>query len=77
MPMSSPETPTMSMRESLPPHARDWLWLPIRIVTLTLPTDDGSHTAFTAHWQPHRRLVSYNVAQFPGWRKENLYATAT
>lgn len=57
-----PEQPTLTLHDSLPPSARGWLWLPHSIVTLTLPQLDGSHTAFTIHRQPYRKLYAYNVA---------------
>jgi hypothetical protein len=58
----------MTFRESLPPETRTWDWRVRSVVTLTLPADDGSHTAFTIHVAPRERYVAHNVALFPGWR---------
>lgn len=64
-----PEEP-MSLQQSLPKDLRDHLWIPKRCITLTLPLDDGSHTAYTVHWSPTCRMVAYNVALMPAWREQ-------
>lgn len=53
----------MSFRESLPPHARDWLWIPVGTVTLTGPMPDGPARLFHVKHCPPTKTLAHNVAQ--------------
>jgi hypothetical protein len=61
--MTRAEDP-MSFRDSLPPEARDRLWMPRLCLTLTLPALDGSYTAFQVKYCPQSHEMAHNVARY-------------
>jgi len=54
----------ISFRESLPVYARDWLWLSVVAVMLTLPDHAGTHTVFHAYYAPQHGMYAHNVATY-------------
>jgi hypothetical protein len=60
--MPSPESP-MSFRESLPPHARNWVWIPTGTVTLCLDLPTGEGTCFQVYRCSQQQMLAHNVAQ--------------
>jgi hypothetical protein len=59
--MHNPESP-MSFYESLPPHTRDWCWLPRLTLTLTLDLPTGEGTLFHTRYAPRYGMMAHNVA---------------